>query len=132
MRPGVVSSLRPHVSVPRTARDAFATAVPALMGIWGLAGFHLSLGPSLAAQLLHSQNLLWGGLLIFLLTGLAAAASALLSQETLHLTLHDPARETPKQKPAYAKAPARAKPVEHPPGVLYGWEELEFEFFPVG
>jgi hypothetical protein len=80
-RPGVVSSLRPHVSVPQAARGAFATAVPALMGIWALAGFYLSLGPSLAAQLLHSKNLLWGGILIFLLTGLAAAASALLARK---------------------------------------------------
>src|SRR3954462_15709330 len=81
VRPGVVSSLRPHVSVPQAARGAFATAVPALVGIWALAGFYLSLGPSLAAQLLHSTNLLWGGLLIFLLTGLAAAASALLGRK---------------------------------------------------
>jgi MFS family permease len=81
VRPGVVSSLRPHVSVPRAARSSFATAVPALVGIWALAGFNLSLGPSLAAQLLHSKNLLWGGILIFLLTGLGAASSALLSRK---------------------------------------------------
>src|SRR3954451_22816877 len=78
VRPGVVSSLRPRVSVPRAARGAFARAVPALVGIWALAGFYLSLGPLLAAQLLHSKNSLWGGILIFVLTGLAAAASALL------------------------------------------------------
>src|SRR3954462_8683956 len=81
VRPGAVSSLRPHVGVPQAARGAFATAVPALVGIWALAGFYLSLGPSLAAQLLHSTNLLWGGLLIFLLTGLGAAASALLGRK---------------------------------------------------
>src|SRR3954468_20511101 len=79
-RPGVVSSLRPHVSVPQAARGAFATAVPALLGIWALAGFYLSLGPSLAAQLLHSKNSLWGVILIFVLTGLAAAATALLGR----------------------------------------------------
>jgi MFS family permease len=77
VRAGVVSSLRPHVSVPRAGRGAFVTAVPALVGIWALGGFYLSLGPSLVAQLLHSTNLLWGGILIFLLTGLGAAASAL-------------------------------------------------------
>src|SRR3954451_3755908 len=80
VRPGVASSLRPHIRVPQAARGAFATAVPALMGIWALAGFYLSLGPSLAEQLLHSTNLLWGGILIFLLTGLGAAASALLAR----------------------------------------------------
>src|SRR3954453_7802564 len=81
VRPGAVSSLRPHVGVPQAARGAFATAVPALVGIWALAGFYLSLGPSLAAQLLHSTNLLWGGLLIFLLSGLGATASTLLARK---------------------------------------------------
>jgi MFS family permease len=80
VRPGVVSSLRPHVSVPRAARGAFATAVPALLGTWALGGFYLSLGSSLAGQLLHSMNVLWGGILIFLLTGLGAAASTLLAR----------------------------------------------------
>src|SRR4051794_15381185 len=82
VRPGVVSSLRPRVSVPHAARGDFATAVPALLGIWALAGFYLSLGPSLAAQLLHSKNSLWGGILVFLLTGLGAAASALLARKS--------------------------------------------------
>src|SRR3954452_21330779 len=76
VRPGAVASLRPHVSVPREARAAFAVAAPALAGVWALGGFYLSLGPSLAAELLHSENLLWGGVLIFLLTGFGAAASA--------------------------------------------------------
>jgi hypothetical protein len=80
LRPGVVSSLRPQVSVPRGARSAFATALPALIGMWALAGLYLSLGPSLAAELLHSKNLLSGGILIFLLTGLGAAASAVLAK----------------------------------------------------
>jgi predicted MFS family arabinose efflux permease len=50
--------------------------------MWALAGFYLSLGPSLALQLLHSENLLWGGILIFLLTGLAAAASAAVARKS--------------------------------------------------
>jgi MFS family permease len=79
-RPGAVASLRPRLSVPREARGAFAVAAPSLVGVWALGGFYLSLGPSLAAQLLHSQNLLWGGVLIFLLTGLGAAASTALRE----------------------------------------------------
>lgn len=75
-RPGAAASLRPRVSVPRDARGAFAMVAPVLVAVWALGGFYLSLGPSLAAQLLHSQNLLWGGVLIFLLTGLGALASA--------------------------------------------------------
>jgi hypothetical protein len=49
-----------------------------LVGVWALGGFYLSRGPLLAAQLLGSENLLWGGVLIFLLTGLGAAASTAL------------------------------------------------------
>jgi predicted MFS family arabinose efflux permease len=81
VRPGVLGSLRPHFSLPRGARGAFATAVPCLVAVWALGGFYLSLGPSLAAQLLHSKNLLWGGILIFLLTGLGATASAMLAKK---------------------------------------------------
>ncbi len=72
--------LRPQVSVPRAARGAFAAALPCLVGLWALGGFYLSLGPSLAAELLHSSNLVWGGILIFLLTGLGAVASGALAK----------------------------------------------------
>jgi MFS family permease len=78
--PGVASSFRLKVSVPRAARGAFVAALPALVGTWALAGVYLSLGPSLAAQQLRSENLVWGGVLIFLLTGLGAAASAVLAK----------------------------------------------------
>jgi hypothetical protein len=74
-RPGALASMRPHVSVPRPARGAFTRAVPAIVAVWALAGFYLSLGPSLAAQLAGSRNLLWGGAVVFLLTGVGSAAS---------------------------------------------------------
>ena len=74
-RPGALRSLRPHVGVPRNARSAFAVAVPCLIAVWALAGMYLSLGPSLAGLLVHSRNLLWGGVLILLFTGLGAVAS---------------------------------------------------------
>jgi MFS family permease len=74
-RPGVLASLRPHVGVPRRARGAFLVATPCLIAAWGLCGFYLSLGPSLAVQVIGSPNLVWGGLVIFLLTGVAAVAA---------------------------------------------------------
>ena len=77
-RMGVLSSLRPHVSVPPEARGAFAVAVPCLVAVWALGGLYLSLGPSLAAQQIHSHNLTWGGFLILLFTGLGAASSVAL------------------------------------------------------
>ncbi len=75
-RPGVLASLRPRVSVPRQARGTFAIAGLCLIAVWGLSGLYQSLGPSLAAQVTGSRDLLWGGLMIFLLTGGAAAAAA--------------------------------------------------------
>lgn len=63
-------SFRPRLRVPREARGVFVIAVPCLIGVWALSGFYLSLGPSLSAQLLRSQNLLWGGAVIALLFGL--------------------------------------------------------------
>jgi MFS family permease len=74
-RPGVLGSLRPHVAVPRQARGAFAGAVPCMVAGWALGGLYLSLGPSLAAQATGSPNLLWGGLVIFLLCGTGAVAA---------------------------------------------------------
>jgi hypothetical protein len=75
VRPGALASLRPDVSVPRPARGTFARAAPCLVAVWALGGFYLSLGPSLAAQLSGSRNLLWGGVITFLLTGLGAMTS---------------------------------------------------------
>jgi hypothetical protein len=75
-RPGALASLRPHIAVPRPARATFARAAPALIAVWALGGFYLSLGPTLAAQLSGSHNLLWGGVIAFLLTGPGAVTSS--------------------------------------------------------
>jgi predicted MFS family arabinose efflux permease len=79
-RAGVLSSLRPHVRVPPGARGALAVAAPCLVAVWALAGFYLSLGPSLVGQQIHSHNLTWGGVLILLFTGLGAAGSVALAK----------------------------------------------------
>src|SRR3954453_14958909 len=79
-RAGVLSSLWPHISVPPEARGALAVATPCLVAVWALAGFYLSLGPSLAAQQIHSHNLTWGGVLILLFTGCGAAGSVALAK----------------------------------------------------
>jgi len=76
VRPGALASLRPDVSVPRSARGTFARAAPCLVAVWALGGFYLSLGPSLAVQLSGSHNLLWGGVITFLLTGLGAVTAS--------------------------------------------------------
>jgi len=74
-RPGVLTSLRPRVAVPRQARGTFAAAAPCIVAQWALGGLYLSLGPSLAAQATGSPNPVWGGLVIFLLFGTGAAAA---------------------------------------------------------
>jgi hypothetical protein len=73
--PNVLASLRPSVGIPRQARTTFARTAPIFGAAWAVNGFYLSLGPSLAREVFRSQNLLWGGLVIFLLTALAGAAS---------------------------------------------------------
>jgi MFS family permease len=77
-RPGVLASLRPRMAVSRQARGTFAVALPCMIAAPALSGFYLSLGPSLAAQVLGSRDLLWGGLVIFLVTGTGAAATVAL------------------------------------------------------
>ena len=76
-RPGALASLRPTIAVPRQARGAFAGAIPCFVAVWALGGLYLSLGPSLAAQITGSRNLLWGGLVV-LLTGTGGAGSLVL------------------------------------------------------
>jgi Major Facilitator Superfamily len=74
-RPGVLASLRPAVAVPRQVRGTFAAAIPCLVATWALGGLYLSFGPSLAASATGSPNLLWGGLVIFLVCGTGAVAA---------------------------------------------------------
>ena len=81
-RPGALRSLRPRLGVPRARRGTFLAGVPGLLATWTLSGFYLSLGPSLAAVIVGSRNLMWGGLAVFLLTGVAAL-SALVVRRSL-------------------------------------------------
>ena len=76
---GWLASLRPQVRVPRAVRATFAAALPSLVAVWALSAFYLSLGPELAAQLLHSGNLLWGGLAVFLLVGVGSVTAVTVS-----------------------------------------------------
>ncbi|TQN28418.1 MFS transporter [Haloactinospora alba] len=77
-RPGVLASLRPHVTVPVPARRAMLVAAPIDIAVWALGGFYLSLGPSLATAVTDSNNPLIGGAAAFALTSSGAAAIFLL------------------------------------------------------
>lgn len=48
-----------------------------MVALWALGGFYLSLGPSLAASIVDSRNLLWGGAVIVLLAGVGSLSSLL-------------------------------------------------------
>ena len=74
-RPGWRGSMRPAVDVPASARPTFLAGLPALVGMWALAGLYLSLGPSLASQLLAADNRAAGGLVIFALAGTGAVTA---------------------------------------------------------
>ncbi len=69
------ATFRPRAGIPPAARRSFVAALPALIAAWALGGLYFSLGPSLAAGLAHSDDTVWGGLVIFLLAGPAAGAA---------------------------------------------------------
>jgi MFS family permease len=75
-RPGWFASMRPTVDVPAAARPIFLAGLPAVIGMWALAGSYLSLGPSLASQLLAADNRAAAGLIIFALAGTGAVTAA--------------------------------------------------------
>ncbi len=75
--PGALRSLRPRLGVPRACLGEFIEGVPGLVAVWALGGFYLSLGPSLAGSIVGSRNLLWGGVVIVLLSGVGSLASLL-------------------------------------------------------
>lgn len=73
-RPGTLSSLRPVIGVPPEARATFIKVSPSIIALWALSGFYLSLVPTLAGQIERSGNLLWGGIVVFCLSGSGAVS----------------------------------------------------------
>jgi predicted MFS family arabinose efflux permease len=73
-RPGALRSLVPDVRLPSALRGEIAIAVPVLFAVWALAGFYGSLGPALTGALLHSTSVVYGGLSLFILAGVAAGS----------------------------------------------------------
>jgi MFS family permease len=75
--PNVLASLRPSIGIPPHARNTFARTAPIMVAAWALNGFYLSLGPSLAKQVVGSRNLVWGGVVIFVLTAAGGIATVM-------------------------------------------------------
>lgn len=70
---GAIASLRPHFTLPVSARGPMLAAAPVLIAVWSLAGFYGSLGPSLVGRIAASDSPVLGGLALFVLTGTGAA-----------------------------------------------------------
>ncbi|KPC68971.1 MFS transporter [Streptomyces sp. NRRL F-6602] len=77
-KPGAVASLRPRAALPAYLRADIVPVVPAMIASWALTGLFLSLGPSVAAQLLGLHSHLAGGVVVTLLAGTGALAVAVL------------------------------------------------------
>lgn len=75
---GALASLRPRAGVPARIRPRFLIALPSLVATWALGGLYLSLGPSLAAAVLHLRSHLIGGLVVAALAGSGSLASYVL------------------------------------------------------
>jgi MFS family permease len=73
-RRNALRSMVPDVRLPASVRAEVAVAAPVMFSVWALAGFYASLGPSLTATLLHSTSVVYGGLSLFILAGVAAGA----------------------------------------------------------
>jgi predicted MFS family arabinose efflux permease len=75
--PAWAHALRPRVGVPAAARATFLTVGPLIAAAWALAGFYLSLGPSLAMQLSGSTDRLVSSLPAVALFGAGGVATVL-------------------------------------------------------
>ena len=65
--PGWFRSLVPEARIPSSARKTMAATMPVAAATWALAGFYLSLGPSLAHSITKDNSVLVGGLALFAL-----------------------------------------------------------------
>ncbi|GLF98490.1 MFS transporter [Streptomyces yaizuensis] len=81
--PGRTKGLRvrpSRVSVPAAARGPFALLSLTMIAVWSVCGLYLSLGPSLAIEILDSGGLLAGGLTVALFAGIATVGQIALGR----------------------------------------------------
>lgn len=74
-RAGALASLRPRVRIPAGLRPDVLAITPTLAASWALGGLYLSLGPSVAAELLDLHSHLVGGIVVTLLCGVGAVSA---------------------------------------------------------
>lgn len=76
--PGALASLRPEIRLPRTLRGPVLVAIPVLFAVWAQGGLYAALGPALVYSLTGSQDIVLGGLSLFVLTLTAVIAIVVL------------------------------------------------------
>lgn len=55
-RAGAIQSLRPQIAVPKKIRPYLPAAVAVFVGTWGIGGFYQAFSAPMAAECLHSSN----------------------------------------------------------------------------
>ena len=75
LRPGARASLRPRVGLPERLRKDMLAVTPILIASWSLGGLYMSLGPSVASDVLGVGSRLTGGLVVAALCGTGALAA---------------------------------------------------------
>ena len=78
---GAVAALRPRVSIPRSARRAFATALPTMGSTWMLGGLVFSVGGSLLGVTFGQHNHAVVGLILGAFAGSGAITSTVLRHQ---------------------------------------------------
>jgi len=86
-RPGLLASLKPEAAVPPQVRRTLLALTPINIAVWALAGFYLSLVPSLVSATTGSTAPLVGGSVVAALTISGAASVFLLRQKPTATTL---------------------------------------------
>ncbi len=76
-RPGAWRSLVPRAAVPPSIRSRFLVVLPMLVATWSMGGLFLSLGPTIAGQVLGLEGAIQQGLVVTAFTGSGATASVL-------------------------------------------------------
>jgi len=79
-RPGAKNSLRPRVGLPHRLKRQMLAIAPILIAGWALAGLYMSLGPSVAGDLLGVDSYLVGGLVVGALCGTGGLTAFLLRE----------------------------------------------------
>ncbi|OON42122.1 hypothetical protein BTJ39_02925 [Izhakiella australiensis] len=76
-----------HIGIPAAARSTFLLISPVNIAVWGLCGFYLSLMPSLVLRITGITSLVFGGLIVALLSFSGVLAILIARRQSAHAAL---------------------------------------------